>query len=45
MPTGATVAPVGSIVGVLYQKLYIVKKCSWGLANLSAETRRADLKD
>ena len=40
----STVAPVDSSVGALYQKLYIVKKCSWGWANLSPETGRADLK-
>ena len=40
-----TVAPVGSSVGALYQKLYIqLKKYSWGWANLSLETCRADLK-
>jgi hypothetical protein len=37
-------APIGSSVGALYQKLHIVKKCSWGWANLSPETCRADLK-
>ena len=28
----------------IVQKLYIVKKCSWGWATLSPETRRAELK-
>ena len=38
-------APVGSSVGALYQKLYIqLKNCSWGWANLSPETCRADFK-
>ena len=40
----STVAPVGSSVGALYQKLYIVRKCSWVWANFSPETCRADLK-
>ena len=31
-------------VGALSQKLHIVKKCSWGCANLLPETCRADLK-
>ena len=40
----STVAPVGSSVGALYQKLYISSKCSWGWANLSPEICRAELK-
>jgi len=36
--------PVGSNIGALYQKLCIVKKCSWGWESLSPETCRADLK-
>ena len=40
----STVAPVGSSVGVLYQKLYTVKNCSSGWANLSPETCKAELK-
>ena len=39
----STVAPVGSRGGALYQKLYIVKKCSWWWANLLPETCWADL--
>ena len=38
------VALVGSSVSALYQKLYIVKKCSWGWVNLSSETCIAELK-
>ena len=40
-----TLLPIGSSVGALYQKLYIQsKKSSWGWANLSPETCRAELK-
>ena len=41
----STTVPVGSSVGALYPKIvYTVKKCSIGLANLSSETCRAELK-
>ena len=44
-PGTVPAAPVGSSVDALYQELYIQsKKCSWGWANLSPETCRAELK-
>jgi len=34
-----------SLQCIVPKAVYRVKKCSWGRANLSPETRRADLKD